>query len=83
MTATLIGQLNGDATHGAANKKVMQGWLAKYVPLCTQAVTDLKSVWNLQNNGDLEFEVVAAESRDRFKDILVAVQLNLPQGVTV
>ena len=82
-TATLIGQLNGDATHGAANKKVMQGWLAKYVPLCTQAVTDLKSVWNLQNNGDLEFEVVAAESRDRFKDILVAVQLNLPQGVTV
>ena len=82
-TATLMAQLNGDATHGAANKKVMQGWLAKYVPLCTQAVGDLKGVWDLQNNGDLKFEVVAAESRDRFKDILVAVQLNLPQGVTV
>ena len=82
-TATLLALLNGDASHGAANKKVMQGWLAKYVPLCTQAVGDLKGVWDLQNNGDLEFEVVAAESRDRFKDILVAVQLNLPQGVTV
>lgn len=82
-TATLLAQLNGDATHGAANKKVMQGWLAKYVPLCTQAVGGLKGVWDLQNNGDLEFEVVAAESRDRFKDILVAIQLNLPQGVTV
>ena len=82
-TATLLALLNGDASHGAANKKVMQGWLAKYVPLCTQAVGGLKGVWDLQNNGDLEFEVVAAESRDRFKDILVAVQLNLPQGVTV
>ncbi len=82
-TATLMAQLTGDASHGAANKKVMQGWLAKYVPLCTAAVGGLKGLWNLQNNGDLDFEVVAAESRDRFKDILVAVQLNLPQGVTV
>lgn len=82
-TATLIALLTGDATHGAANKKVMQGWLAKYVPLCTQAIAGLKGLWKLQNHGELEFEGVAAESRNRFKDILVAVQLNLPQGVTV
>ncbi len=82
-TLTLIGLLTGDAQHGAANKKIMQGWLATYVPLCTQAVNDLKGIWNLQDNGDLEFAVVAAETRDRFKDILVAAQLNLPQGIAV
>jgi len=81
-TITLIAQLTGDASHGAENKKIMQEWLAKYVPLCSQASEDLKGIWKLQDNGDLEFDVVSAETRDRFKDILVAVQLNLPEGVT-
>ena len=81
-TLTLLGQLTGDASHGQANKKIMQGWLAKYVPLCAQAVSDLKSVWSLQNNGDLQFEVVARDARERFNDILMTIQLNLPEGVT-
>ena len=82
-TATLMGQLTGDSVHGAANKLVMQGWLAKYVPLCVQAANDLKGLWTLQNNGELSFDEVAADAHHRFKDILVATQLNLPPGVTL
>lgn len=82
-TVTLIGQLTGDPTHGAANKKVMQGWLAKYVPLCAEAARDLRGVWSLQDNGDLHYDAIAEETRARFKDILVAVQLNLPADVSL
>jgi propane monooxygenase small subunit len=81
-TLVLMGLLTGDASHGQANKKIMQGWLAKYVPLCAQAARDMKPLWSLQNNGDLDFEVMAKESRERFNDILVAIQINLPEGVT-
>jgi propane 2-monooxygenase small subunit len=82
-TLTLLKMLNTDATHGDANKAVMIDWLKKYVPLCVDAVAQLKAVWGLQNNGDLTFENVAADAKQRFNDILAEIQISLPKGITL
>jgi len=82
-TLTLIMQLANDATYSAANRKVMSGWLEKYVPLCGEAIKGLKSVWGLQDNGDLEFDAVAADSRRRFAEILAEIPLELPKGAAL
>ena len=82
-TLTLIGQLRNDSAHSESNRKIMQGWLDKYVPLCVDAVKGLKPVWGLQNNGELKFESVDAEAKNRFRDILAEIQLELPKGVSL
>ncbi len=82
-TLTLLRMLGSDATHGNANRKTMTEWLAKYVPLCTQAVNQLKTVWGLQTNGDLKFDSVAADAKQRFNDILAELDISLPKGVTL
>ena len=61
----------------------MAGWLEKYVPLCVDAVSQLKVVWSLQRNGDLEFDSVHAHAKQRFNDILAEIPVTLPQGITL
>ena len=82
-TLTLLKVLTSDSTHGAANQKIMAGWLGKYVPLCADAVNQLKVVWSLQRNGDLEFDSVHAHAKQRFNDILAEIPVTLPQGITL
>ena len=82
-TLTLLNMLTGDSQRGDANKKIMMGWLEKYVPLCTEAATQLKSVWGLQSNGDLEFDSVFADAKGRFKDILSEIEVSLPDGIAL
>ena len=81
-TVTLMTMLTSDPTHGAANKQLMQEWLAKYVPLCTAAANSLQPIWSIQNNGDLDFDSVYGESRSQFESILAETGLELPAGVT-
>mgnify|MGYP001334402472 CR=1 FL=1 len=82
-TLTLFNMLTSDSQRGDANKKIMMGWLEKYVPLCTEAATQLKSVWGLQSNGDLEFDSVFADAKGRFKDILSEIEVSLPDGIAL
>ena len=82
-TLTLMKLLRGDAVHGDANKIVMDGWLQKYVPLCTDAARQLQPVWALQNNGNLDYASVANDVKYRFKDILTEIGLGLPAGVAL
>jgi propane 2-monooxygenase small subunit len=82
-TLTLMGQLVADPAHGAANRQTMAGWLAKYVPLCADAVKQLQPVWQLQHASTLDFAAVDAESKWKFKEILSELQLELPQGVAL
>ncbi len=82
-TLTLLKLLTGDAEHAATNKKILTGWLEKYVPLCVAATYQLKSVWSTQSNGDLNFESVMADAKFRFKDILTEIGIGLPQGIAL
>ena len=75
--------LSGDAVHGDTNKKIMAGWLQKYVPLCVDAAGQLQPVWDLQRNGELNYASVAAEAKHRFKDILTEIGIGLPVGVAL
>jgi propane 2-monooxygenase small subunit len=35
-----------DPTHAEQNKAVIQGWLAKYVPLCVEAARQMQPIWS-------------------------------------
>ena len=80
-TITLMRLLTSDSEHGEANKKVMAAWLEKYVPLCTEAANQLKAVWDLQNDPNVEFGSVFGESKTRFHDILAEINIGLPEGI--
>jgi propane 2-monooxygenase small subunit len=82
-TVTLLNLLTGDAEHGAANKDIMSGWLAKYVPMCAEAAAQLKSVWGLQDNGSLDFDSVHADTKVRFNEILTEIEVSLPEGTAL
>ncbi|MGH7887389.1 MAG: toluene hydroxylase, partial [Candidatus Binatia bacterium] len=82
-TLTLLKLLSSDAEHGEANKKIMAGWLQKYVPLCADAARQLQPVWGLLRQGDLDYAGVAAETKYRFKDILTEIGVGLPAGVAL
>jgi propane monooxygenase small subunit len=82
-TLTLLKLLNGDDEHGKANRKIMAGWLEKYVPLCVEAAAQLKPVWAMAGNGKLDYGSVVGEARYRFKDILTEAGLGLPAGITL
>ncbi len=82
-TVSLITMLTGDAEHGAANKKIMAGWLEKYVPMCAEAASQLRAVWDIQDNGSLEFDSVYADAKGRFSNILSEIEVELPEGVSL
>ena len=82
-TLSLMKLLSGDAMHGAANKKLMDSWLQKYLPLTLDAASALAPVWALSRKGDLQYASVAAEAKARFKDILTEIGIGVPAGVTL
>ena len=82
-TITLMAMLTHDSEHGDANKKVMDGWLEKYVPLCLDAAAQLKTLWDEQGATDVEFGGAFDEAKGRFGDILVELEVGLPKGMNL
>jgi propane monooxygenase small subunit len=82
-TVSLLSMLNGDAEHGDANKAIMQGWLKTHLPLCTGAAEQLQAVWGIEDNDDLDFGSVFADAKDKFRSILSAIDVNLPEGTSL
>jgi propane monooxygenase small subunit len=82
-TVSLLSLLTSDAEHGTANKEIMQGWLTTYVPLCTVAADQLQAVWSIEDNSDLDFGSVFTGAKDRFKSILSAIDVDLPEGTSL
>jgi propane monooxygenase small subunit len=76
---TLFAMVNGDSTSGAANKKIMSEWLAKYVPLCMEAASGLKAICG---NGE-DFDAGLAQTREMFNEILAEIDITLPQGTAL
>lgn len=80
-TITLMSLLTRDSEHGEANKKVMTGWLQKYVPLCLDAAKQLKAIWRLQPGGEVEFDNVFDDAKGTFGDILAEIEIGLPERI--
>ncbi len=80
---TLMKLLATDTTHGADNRALMSGWLAKYVPLCVEAQQGLKAVWGMAPKGGVDAAASIADAQAHFKDILTELGVGLPAGVTL
>jgi serine protease AprX len=59
-----------DETHGEANRQVMQGWLAEWVPYSVEAAQGLKPIWSEPEVQPVSFEDSFARVWSRFEGIL-------------
>lgn len=75
--------LANDPEYGGKNKEVMQGWLAKYVPLCVEAAQQMQPMWSLPQMKKVQFIESYARAQDRVKSILPQINIELPKGVTL
>jgi propane monooxygenase small subunit len=80
-TTVLFGLLAADPEFGAENKKTMEGWLAKYVPLSTAAARALQPIWSQPQIKPVTFEDSFEASKARFEAILGEIKLATPKEV--
>lgn len=55
-TRVLFSMLANDPEHGAANKEVMNGWLAKWIPVSLAAARALQPIWSQPLEKTITFE---------------------------
>lgn len=83
-TVALFLMLANDAEHGQANKEIMSGWLSKHLPLCVDAAKGLQPLWAETGtlSGD-DFDVAYKQATDRVYNMLVELEISMPDGVSV
>jgi len=69
-TIDLIHMLANDEKHGAANKKLFQGWVKKHGALADKAATGLQPIWSMPHSKPVAFADVRARSEERIGQIL-------------
>ena len=72
-----------DETNGEANKEVMQGWLAEWVPYSVAAAKGLEPIWSEPEVQPVTFEESFSRARSRFEGILSDFGLQVPEEVTL
>ncbi len=70
-----------DPEHGDANKEIMQGWLAEYVPLCVDAALKMQPIWSQPQVKRVQFTDSYAQAKNRINAILSQINIELPNGV--
>jgi propane monooxygenase small subunit len=78
----LFRMLADDEQHGEANKATMQGWLDKYTPQAVNAGRNLQPIWSQLSEKVVRFEDSFERSRLRFDELVGALGLETPKGVT-
>jgi propane 2-monooxygenase small subunit len=78
----LFGMLAADEAHGAANKEIMEGWLATYMPQAVNAARNLQPIWSQPAEKVVRFEDSWDRSRERFDELLRVLGLEAPKEVT-
>ena len=78
-TIELFKMLADDSEHGAANKQVMQEWLAHWTPYSVTGARQLQPIWSQTQIKVLRFEDAYERARDRFTSILSKIGLELPK----
>ncbi|MEW9672731.1 aromatic/alkene monooxygenase hydroxylase subunit beta [Ammoniphilus sp. 3BR4] len=80
-TAEMFGVFLNDAVHGESNKKVIEGWLQKYVPMCIHAANQLQPIWSQPRVKVVSYPVASQRAKERFYSIMTHLNLTLPKGV--
>jgi propane monooxygenase small subunit len=70
-----------DPKEAEHNQKIVQGWLAKYLPLCTEAANLLQPVWSQPRVKVGSFADAYAAARIRVEAILGQIGAELPKEV--
>ena len=69
--------------HGEANKELMQGWLAEWMPYSIAAAKGLEPIWSEPEKQAESFDDSYARVKSRFEGILSDLGLRVPEGVTL
>jgi propane monooxygenase small subunit len=77
----LYQMLADDAEHGDENKATMEGWLATYVPMATNAARNLQPIWSQLAEKVVKFEDSMDRSTERFESFLSDIGLTAPKEV--
>lgn len=77
----LFRMLADDPEHGAANHEVMQGWLAKWIPVSLEAGRRLQPVWSQVSEKLIRFEDSRERSELRMVDLLEDITLDIPKEI--
>jgi propane monooxygenase small subunit len=77
----LFRMLAEDEQHGAANRAVMEGWLATYSPQAVKAARTLQPIWSQVSEKVIRFEDSFDRSRGRFEEITGFLGLEAPKEV--
>ncbi len=82
-TLELFKMLTSDSQYGAENKRVLQSWLAHWVPYSVKAARLLQPIWSQPRIKVLRFEEAYERAKARFNDILVQLDVQLPKEVSL
>jgi propane monooxygenase small subunit len=77
----LFRMLADDEEHGAANREVMQGWLAEWVPVSLAAAQQLQPIWSEISEKVVRFEDGLDASKQRLADLMEDITLETPKEV--
>jgi propane 2-monooxygenase small subunit len=75
-TIDLIYLLANDEKHGAANRKLFQGWVMKHAKLADKAAKQLQPIWSMPHSKPVSFEEARSVSEERFRKILGELNLS-------
>jgi propane monooxygenase small subunit len=81
-TTLLYELLASDPKHAAANRKIMEGWLSKYVPMSLKAARALQPIWSQPQSKPVRFEDSLENSKQRFISILSDLHLATPKEIS-
>ena len=71
-----------DAEHGEANRAVMQGWLAKWMPLSLKAARELQPIWSQPLEKIITFQTSLDASKDGLRAPLADLGLTEPKELS-
>ena len=77
----MFSMLSQDATHGAANRKLFDGWLAKHGDICLVAANHLQPIWSLPRVKAAAFADALKSAKQRTAAIASEVGISLPKSL--
>lgn len=78
----LFHMLTADATHGAHNKALFAGWMARYGDMAVNAAKNLQPIWSLPRTKVAQFESAYAAAVERVKAISQQIGVALPASLS-
>jgi propane monooxygenase small subunit len=73
--------LADDEQHGEANRKLMQEWLAEWVPVSLDAGRKLQPIWSQVAEKVVTFDESLSRSKARMTGLLEDLKLEIPKEI--